>query len=96
MALSFSEDLTAFFDTPGFTETVVHSSATGVGYLDQPDEVIADGLVLTTDYRVTVIASVFSSVSRGDTLTVAGVDYTVRETMLIDDGKVMRIMLTKD
>lgn len=96
MALSFTEDLTAFFDTPGFTETVVHGSTNGVGYLDQPDEVIADGLVLTTDYRVTVIASVFSSVVRGDTLTVAGVDYTVREPMLIDDGKLMRIMLTRD
>jgi hypothetical protein len=96
MALSFTEDLDAFFDTPGFTVSVVHGVTTGVGYLDQPSEIIADGVVLTTDYSVVVKTSEFSSVARGDTMTVDSVAYTVREPMLLDDGKIMRVMLMKD
>ena len=95
MALDFQEDLDAFFDTPGFTVPVVFGSTTGVGYFDTPSEIIANGLVLTTDYSVVVKTSDFSSVSQGDTLTVDSVDYTVREPMLLDDGKIMRVMLEK-
>ena len=36
MALSFTEDLDAFFDTPGFTVPVVFGSTTGVGYFESP------------------------------------------------------------
>ncbi len=52
MALSFTEDLDAFFDTPGFTVPVVFGDTTGVGYFESPNEIIADGVVLTTDYAV--------------------------------------------
>ena len=96
MAISFTEDLDAFFDTPGFTVPVVQGSTTGVGYFQSPDEIIEDGLVLTTDYAVVVKTSDFSAVSRGDTMTVDSVAYTVREPMLLDDGKIMRVMLMKD
>ena len=96
MALSFTEDLDAFFDTPGFTVPVVFGATTGVGYFQSPDEIIEDGLVLTTDYAVVVKTSDFSAVSRGDTMTVDSVAYTVREPMLLDDGKIMRVMLMKD
>jgi hypothetical protein len=95
MALDFQEDLDAFFDTPGFTVSVVLGSTTGVGYFDTPSEIIANGLVLTTDYSVVVKTSDFSSVSQGDTMTVDSVNYTVREPMLLDDGKIMRVMLEK-
>ena len=95
MALSFTEDLDAFFDTPGLTVPVVSGATTSVGYLDSPTEIIADGLVLTTDFSVVVKTSDFSSVSQGDTMTVDSVDYTVREPMLLDDGKIMRVMLEK-
>ena len=96
MAISFTEDLDAFFDTPGFTVPVVQGSTTGVGYFQSHDEIIEDGLVLTTDYAVVVKTSDFSSVTRGDTMTVDSVAYTVREPMLLDDGKIMRVMLMKD
>ena len=95
MTLSFTEDLDAFFDTPGFTVSVVHGSTTSVGYLDQPSEIIADGVVLMTDYSVVVKTSEFSSVASGDTMTVDSVGYTVRESMLVDDGKITRVMLMK-
>ena len=96
MALSFTEDLDAFFDTPGFTVPVIFGSTVGVGYFESPNEIIADGVVLTTDYAVVVKTADFSSVDRGDKMTVEGVDYTVREPMLLDDGKIMRVMLMKD
>ena len=95
MALSFTEDLDAFFDTPGFTVPVVFGTTTSSGYLESPSEIIANGLVLPTDYSVVVKTSDFSSVSQGDTMTVDSVDYSVREPMLLDDGKIMRVMLEK-
>ena len=95
MALSFTEDLDAFFDTPGFTVPVVSGGTTSVGYFESPSEIVADGLVLTTDFSVVVKTSAFSSVSQGDTMTVDSVNYTVREPMLLDDGKIMRVMLEK-
>ena len=96
MALAFTEDLNAFFDTPGFTVPVVHASTTDVGYFESPDEIVEDGIILTTDYSVLVKASVFASVLQGDSITVDSVAYTVREPMLLDDGKIMRVMLMKD
>ena len=96
MALSFTEDLDAFFDTPGFTVPVVYGATTTVGYFESPNEIIADGVVLTTDYAVVVKAAEFSTIANGDNLNVDSVDYTVREPMLLDDGKIMRVMLRKD
>ncbi len=96
MALSFTEDLDAFFDTPGFTVPVTFGMTTGVGYFESPNEIIADGVVLTTDYAVVVKTSDFSAVTNGSSMTVDGVAYTVREPMLLDDGKIMRVMLMKD
>ena len=96
MTLSFTEDLDAFFDTPGFTVPVAFGMTTGVGYFESPTEVIADGVVLTTDFAVVVKTSDFSTVTSGSAMTVDGVAYTVREPMLLDDGKIMRVMLMKD
>ena len=94
MALSFVEDLDAFFDTPGFTVPVVFGSTTGVGYFESP--VVADGVLLTTDFSVLVKTSDFSTVASGDAMTVDGENFTVREPMRLDDGKIMRVMLMKD
>lgn len=96
MELSFTENLDAFFDLPGFTVPVVLGAVASVGYFESPNEIIADGVVLTTDYAVVVKTSDFASVARGDTMTVEGVPYTVREPMMLDDGKIMRVMLMKD
>ena len=52
--------------------------------------------MLTTDYAIVVKTSDFSTVTNGSAMTVDGVAYTVREPMLLDDGKIMRVMLMKD
>ena len=46
-------------------------------------------------YTLTARASNFGSLIRGDSITVDSVAYTVRETMLIDDGKFVQIALQK-
>lgn len=94
--MAFTEDLDVFFSTDGFGVSVTKGNVTSVGILDMPTEVIADGVVLTTDYKLLVKTSDFTSITRGDAITVDGTDYTVREPILMDDGKITQIFLMKD
>lgn len=94
--MAFTEDLDVFFSTAGFGLTVKSGSTTAVGILDMPSEIIADGVVLTTDYKLLVKTSDFSSLARGSAMTVDGTNYTVRESMLLDDGKITQVFLMKD
>ena len=94
--MAFTEDLDVFFSAAGFGVSVTKGAATGVGILDMPSEVVADGVVLTTDYKLLVKTSDFTSITRGDAITVDGNDYTVREPMLLDDGKITQIFLMRD
>ncbi len=88
-----TEDLDLFLEDFGVTCTA--GAVTAKGILDMPSQVVADGMVLTTDYKVTCRASVFGTLKYGDSITVDGAAYTVRENMLIDDGKFCEIMLQK-
>lgn len=87
------EDLDVFFGV--FASEVVFGSITGKGILDAPSNVLADGMVLTTDYLLTVKTSAFGSAKYGDAITVDGAAYKVRESRQIDDGKLSEILLTK-
>jgi hypothetical protein len=60
-----------------------------------PSQILSDGMVLSTDYTLTARTSNFGSLIRGNSITVDSVAYTVRETMLIDDGKFVQIALQK-
>ena len=94
--MAFTEDLDVFFSTAGFGVSVTKGDTTGVGILDMPSEVIADGVVLTTDYKLLVKTADFSSITRGDAITVDGTDYTVREPVFMDDGKITQVFLMRD
>lgn len=78
-----------------FGVTVTDGTVTGKGIFDMPGEIIAGGMVLTTDYQVTVRASEFGGKLYGDTLTVNGATYTVKECRLVDDGVFAQIYLSK-
>ena len=93
--MAFTEDLSVFFDLEGFGVPVVHEGITGVGILDMPSEMLADGVVLSTDYKLTVRTGVFNESLSGDTLTVDGVSYKVRNPSMMDDGKITEVMLMK-
>lgn len=92
--MALTEDLNQFLDDFGVSCTAGAISALGI--LDMPGRVIgADGMVLTTDYVLTAKASDFGSLRYGDSITVAGAAYTVRETLPIDDGAFVEISLQK-
>jgi hypothetical protein len=52
-------------------------------------------MVLTTDYSLTARAADFGGLKYGDAITVAGVNYQVREARKLDDGAFVEIGLTK-
>lgn len=78
-----------------FGVTVTKGAVTATGVLDMPSEVIAGGMVITTDYALTVKSSAFPGLQYGDALTVAGAAYTVREVRAQDDGQFSTVYLSK-
>jgi hypothetical protein len=88
-----TEDLNLFLSD--FGVPVSAGAVTGVGIFDMPSQIVADGMVLTTDYRLTVKTADFGSLIYGNTITVDGASYTIREAMKVDDGKFTELMLTK-
>lgn len=78
-----------------FGVPVIAGSVTGLGILDMPGQLVADGMVVNTDYRLTVRTDQFGSLLYGDAVTVNGILYEVREALMIDDGAFTDLMLAK-
>jgi hypothetical protein len=93
--MNLSTDLDIFFNTSHFAVSCTAGSTTGKGILEQPTEVIADGVVLTTDYMLTAKASDFGNLAYGSGITVDGSLYSVRSSQLVDDGLICKLFLTK-
>jgi hypothetical protein len=60
-----------------------------------PGLLLADSMVVSTDYQLTAKASDFGGLLYGDSITVDGINYQVRETRKIDDGAMVEISLMK-
>lgn len=88
-----TEDLNLFLEDFGVTCT--SGAVTAKGILDMPSQVVADGMVLTTDYKLTVRTADFGGLLYGSPITVDGVNYQVREALKIDDGQFTDLMLTR-
>jgi riboflavin synthase alpha subunit len=91
--MPLTEDLSGFFNDFGVSCTA--GAVTALGILDMPTQVLAGDQVLSTYYTLTAKASDFGSLLYGDSITVAGVAYTVREARLIDDGAIVELGLQK-
>jgi len=91
--MALNEDLTIFLQDFGVSCTA--GAVTALGILDMPAQVLAGGMVLSTDYTLTARRTDFGELLYGDSITVNGVAYTVRETRLIDDGSFVEIGLQK-
>jgi hypothetical protein len=91
--MALTEDLNLFLDDFGVSCTAGAVSALGI--LDMPSQIISGDLVLSTDYSLTARAADFGGLKYGDSITVAGTNYQVRETRQIDDGAFVEIGLTK-
>ena len=91
--MAFSENLDVFM--ADFGVTVTNGVTTAVGVLDMPSEIIAGGMVVTTDYALTLKATAYPTLAYPDPLTVNGVAYTVREVRAQDDGVFVIVYLSK-
>ena len=91
--MTFSEDLDTFFND--FKVTVSYKNVNYTGILDQPDEIVADDRILTTDYELQVKTDELGSVVFNDEITVDSEKYKVRSVRKIDDGKLSIISLIK-
>ena len=96
MALAdfLTDDLAIALDDP-FAVSATAGSTTANVILDQPGEVLANGMVISTDYTATAKAADFGSLLSGDSITVDSVAYTVREVRPTDDGLLVEISLQK-
>jgi riboflavin synthase alpha subunit len=93
--MAWSEDPTDFLTDFGVSVTA--DGVTGLGILDMPGEYVADGRVITNEYQLRVESSKFGALSYGDSVTVDGDAYTVREAPIVaDDGIFCVMLLTKD
>ncbi len=90
---SFIEDTNVFFGH--FSEEVFYNNKTYKGILEQPDEIIADGVVLTTDYELTARNSDLGDLSFDTEIKVKNIKYRVRNVRKIDDGTFCKISLSK-
>jgi hypothetical protein len=86
-----TEDLNLFLDDFGVAVTA--GAITAKGILDMPGQVIADGMVITTDYSLLVRTADFGGLLYGDIITVNGTAYTVREARRLDDGAFSEVLL---
>jgi len=91
--MPFTEDLDTFFID--FKDSVIYDNAEYIAFLDQPDEMIADGVVLTTDYELTGKTKDFGSILFDEVIQVNDEDYKVRSVRKIDDGSLCKVSLTK-
>ena len=91
--MAFTEDLDIFL--ADFGQAVIRDGVSYKGILEQPDEIVADGLVMTTDYELTGKTSELGSLVFDDIISVDGDNYKVRQARKIDDGKFCTVSLNK-
>ena len=91
--MAFTEDLNVFLADFGVSCTT--GAVTALGVLDMPGEVIAGGMVITTDYTLTAKAEDFGDLLYGSQINVNGVPFTVREATLQGDGKMVQLSIQR-
>ena len=91
--MAFTEDIDTFFGD--FSENVFYNNATYKGILEQPDEIVADDRVLSTDYQLTVKTTDLGSLAYNTEVEVSDVKYKVRSARKIDDCTLSVISLMK-
>ena len=91
--MAFIENIDVFLGD--FSDTVIYDGKNYKGILEQPDEVIADGVVLTTDYQLTAKNSDLGALEFESALTVNAIKYTVRSVRKVDDGTFCILSLMK-
>ena len=88
-----TEDAAGFLND--FGQTVVFGAVSTKGILDVPSEIIAGGMVISTDYSLTYSTASMPNLQHGSAITVGGAAYTVRDVRAQDDGTFSIAYLSK-
>ena len=91
--MAVSENLDGFLED--FGVAVVFGALSANGILDMPSEIIAGGMVMTTDYALTYKTSALPGLQYQSAITADGAAYTVREVRAQDDGRFSIAYLSK-
>lgn len=94
--MPFAEDLSVFFSTAEFAHQATWGAQTAAVLLEQPTEDILGGRAQSNEYEVTMPAAQFAGINRGDTISISGVTYRLREKpRLIGDGALKSLLLER-
>lgn len=91
--MAFTEDLDIFL--ADFGVSVTAGAVTALGILNMPGEILAGGMVISTDYTLTAKADDFGDLLYGSQISVNGTLFTVREATLQDDGRFVELSLQR-
>ena len=89
--MTIDADLDLFFSFGA--SSVTAGAVSGLGLLMMPGEIIADGMVMSTDYELTVKTSEFGNLGYGAGIVVDAEPYTVRNVKPIDDGRLSIVQM---
>ena len=87
-----------FYDAAGRSGLLVDAEIDGQTIavdFRSPDETILDGLALSADYTIRFPASALPALAAGDTVSIAGNTYRVRDIRSIGDGSERRASLSR-
>lgn len=87
------EDLALYFADFGLP--AVFGARTATVLLDMPQEEVFGGMQQSAEYAMTFRQGDLPGLKSGDQGTVNGVSYSVRQTSMLDDGKLIKAMLKK-
>ena len=91
--MPFAEDQSVFLADFGLP--VVANGVSGLGLYDSPGEYVGvDGAMMLADPTVRCLASLVEGLQYGDTITVNGLSYNVRENRPLFDGVWHQVFLT--
>lgn len=87
-----------FYDAAGRSGLLVDAEIDGHTIavdFRSPDESVLDGLALSADYTIRFPASVLPALAAGNTVSIAGNTYRVRDIRSIGDGSERRASLSR-
>ena len=89
----FTEDVDQFFSDFAFDATF--NGITGRVLLDVPENIVADGNVISGDFQMTYKTGTFPGLAYHSSIDIEGTAYTVNEVYAAQDGAVTIATLSK-
>lgn len=87
------DDLDVFI--ADFGVEVISNIGPFLAVFDMPDELLSDGILISTDYKITAKSEDVCGLKVNDKITIEDESYYVRVVRKIDDGKFSVVGLSK-